>query len=68
MLEDGWTVVAAAGAFAVSTRTAYKWLARLRTEGDDGLQDRNGGTALDREQTAESLGSTWSFDRVATIA
>src|SRR5271167_2204577 len=35
------TAKAAAAAFAVSERTARKWLARFRTEGADGLRDRS---------------------------
>jgi transposase InsO family protein len=39
--EDGWTVAAAAAAFEVSARTVRKWLARFRSEGDAGLQNRS---------------------------
>lgn len=38
--ERGWSVPEAARAAGVSTRTAYKWLARFRTEGAAGLEDR----------------------------
>jgi hypothetical protein len=41
VLEDGCIVAAAAAAFAVSVRTVRKWLARFRSEGDAGLQNRN---------------------------
>jgi transposase InsO family protein len=41
VLEDGWTVAAAAAAFEVSVRTVRKWLARFRSEGDAGLQNRS---------------------------
>ena len=37
---EGWTVAETAEAFGVSTRTVYKWRARLRTEGLRGLEDR----------------------------
>jgi transposase InsO family protein len=40
VLEDGWSVAAAAAAFEVSTRTVRKWLTRFQTEGLPGLQDR----------------------------
>jgi transposase InsO family protein len=40
VLEDGWSVAAAASAFEVSTRTVRKWLTRFQTEGLPGLQDR----------------------------
>jgi transposase len=41
VLEDGWSVAAAAAAFEVSVRTVRKWLARFRSEGDAGLQNRS---------------------------
>lgn len=41
VIEESWTVAAAAGAMGVSERTAYKWLARFRDLGLDGLQDRS---------------------------
>lgn len=37
----GWTVRSAAVAANISVRTAYKWLARFRTEGRAGLSDRS---------------------------
>lgn len=39
--EQGWTVAAAAEAAGVSERTAAKWLARHRAEGQAGLSDRS---------------------------
>jgi len=39
--EQRWTVAAAAQAAGVSQRTAAKWLARHRSEGDAGLVDRS---------------------------
>lgn len=41
VLEEGWTVAAAAQAAGVSRRTTYKWLERFKTEGPAGLLDRN---------------------------
>ena len=38
--DEGWTVADAAEAAGVSERTAYKWLARFRSEGLGGLFDR----------------------------
>ena len=38
---EGWTARADADAFAVSLRTARKWLARYRAEGVSGLVDRS---------------------------
>ena len=41
VLELGWTIAAAAEAAGVSKRTASKWLARYRSEGEAGLADRS---------------------------
>lgn len=38
--EEGWDPASAAEAVGVSRRCAFKWLARYRSEGLDGLQDR----------------------------
>jgi transposase InsO family protein len=40
-LEGGWSLTLAAEAAGVSERTAAKWLARWRTEGEAGLFDRS---------------------------
>lgn len=40
VLEEGWTVSAAAESLGVSRATAHKWLRRFRSEGLEGLQDR----------------------------
>src|SRR2546423_74157 len=40
VVEQGWTVTAAAGAAGVSVRCARKWVARYRIEGELGLHDR----------------------------
>ena len=37
---EGWTVTETAEAFGVSTRTVYKWRARMRAEGPAGVEDR----------------------------
>ena len=39
--EEGWSVAAAAEAAGVSDRTVYRWLARWREEGEQGLVDRS---------------------------
>jgi transposase InsO family protein len=39
--RDGWTVRAAAESLGISERTARKWLARFRAEGQRGLVDRS---------------------------
>jgi transposase InsO family protein len=41
VLEEGWSLAAAAEAAGVSERTARKWIARFRAEGDAGLRDRS---------------------------
>lgn len=41
VLEEGWSVGAAAEAAGVSRRTGYKWLARFKSEGAAGLADRS---------------------------
>ncbi|PYQ49188.1 MAG: IS481 family transposase [Acidobacteria bacterium] len=41
VLEQGWSVAAAAEAIGVSRRTGWKWLSRYRTEGAEGLRDRS---------------------------
>jgi transposase InsO family protein len=41
VLEQGWTVKAAAEAAAVSRTTVYRWIARFNTEGLAGLIDRS---------------------------
>ena len=55
VLEDGWTVAAAAAAFEVSTRTVRKWLARFGSEGVAGLQDRSSAPHL----VANKLAVPW---------
>jgi transposase InsO family protein len=39
--EDGWSLMEAAAAAGISDRSAAKWLARWRTEGEAGLLDRS---------------------------
>src|SRR3954470_5493156 len=41
ILIQGWSVAAAAEAAGVSERSAYRWLARWRAEGQAGLLDRS---------------------------
>src|SRR4051794_4952492 len=41
VLEQGWTLTAAAEAAGVSVRCAGKWVARYRQEGEAGLFDRS---------------------------
>jgi transposase InsO family protein len=41
VVEQGWTVTAAASSANVSRQTASKWVRRFREEGEDGLRDRS---------------------------
>lgn len=41
VLQENWTMSQACGAAGVSPRTGYKWLARFRAEGPDGLLERS---------------------------
>jgi transposase InsO family protein len=41
VIEEGWSVSAAAAAAGISERTVYRWLGRFRQEGADGLIDRS---------------------------
>ena len=41
ILEQCWSVEAAASAAGISRRTAYKWLRRFKREGEAGLFDRS---------------------------
>jgi transposase InsO family protein len=41
VVEDGWTLNAAAASAGVSVRCARKWVRRYRAEGADGLHDRS---------------------------
>jgi len=55
VLQEHWPVAAVAAAFGISPRTVYKWLARYRTQGKAGLQDRS--SAAHRHPHA--LGAAW---------
>src|ERR687887_2000067 len=41
VVEEGWTLTAAAEASGVSLRCARKWVSRFRLEGEPGLCDRS---------------------------
>ena len=62
VLDDGWTVAAAASAFAVSTRTVRKWLARFRSDGLAGLQSRSSAPRL----VGNKLPAPW-VDRIVRL-
>ena len=59
VVDEGWTVVAAAGAVGVSVRCARKWVGRYRLEGLLGLRDRSSAPRRVANRTAP--------DRVAVI-
>jgi transposase InsO family protein len=56
---EGWSRAAAAEAAGVSERTACKWLARWRAEGEAGL--------VDRSSAPRRVGGRLAADRVAAI-
>ena len=60
--EDGWSLMEAAAAAGISDRSAAKWLARWRAEGEAGLRDRSSApkaiphrTPADRVAVIEAL-------------
>ena len=55
VLEQGWAVAKAAQAAGISTRTAFKWLARYRVDGVAGLQDRSSRPHRSPRQTTAKL-------------
>lgn len=57
--EDGWSLMEAAAAAGISDRSAAKWLARWRAEGEAGL--------LDRSSAPRSIPHRTSPDRVEAI-
>lgn len=60
VLDEGWALGAAAEAAGVSARTAAKWVARFRAEGEVGLVDRSSRPRSSPRQTPP--------DRVEAIA
>ncbi len=59
VVDDGWTLTAAAEAAGVSVRCARKWVGRYRLEGVSGLSDRSSAPRRVANRTAA--------DRVAVI-
>jgi transposase InsO family protein len=53
VVEQGWTLTAAAEAAGVSVRCARKWAGRYRLEGEPGLQDRSSAPWRVANRTAE---------------
>ena len=59
VVDEGWTLVAAAAAAGVSVRCARKWIVRYRLEGAAGLRDRSSAPRRVANRTAD--------ERVETI-
>src|SRR4051794_8968838 len=59
VLDEGWSVAAAAEAAGVTERSVYRWLARWRAEGPIGL--------LDRRSVPKRIPHKTPADRVAAI-
>lgn len=53
--EEDWSLVAAAEAAGISERSARKWLARWRAEGEAGLRDRSSAPKRVPHRTPESV-------------
>ena len=53
VIEQGWSLSAAAEAAGVGVRTVSRWLRRFRLEGDAGLTDRSSAPASVPQRTAE---------------
>ena len=53
VVEEGWTVVAAAATVDVSVRCARKWIGRYRLEGAAGLRDRSSAPRRVANRTAD---------------
>jgi transposase InsO family protein len=60
VVEDGWSLAEAAAAAEVSERTACKWAARYRADGDAGL--------LDRSSAPQTIPNRTPEERVEAIA
>src|SRR5207248_4631541 len=59
VVDEGWTLVAAAAGAGVSVRCARKWIVRYRLEGAAGLRDRSSAPRRVANRTAD--------ERVETI-
>src|SRR5215208_4844866 len=59
VVDEGWTLTAAAAAAGVSVRCARKWVGRYRAAGEDGLGDRS--------SAPRQVANRTPADRVAAI-
>jgi len=55
VVEEGWSLTAAAAAAGVSERTCQKWVARYRAEGEAGLLDRSSAPKTVPHRTPDDL-------------
>ncbi len=53
VLSEGWSLARVAEAAGISERTACKWVARFRAEGEEGLFDRSSAPKRSPSRTAE---------------
>ncbi len=53
VLDEGWTVQAAAAAEQVSQRTCSKWVSRYRRQGECGLRDRSSAPRRQARRTSQ---------------
>ena len=60
VLDEGWSVCAAAAAAETSSKTCGKWVSRYRAEGECGL--------LDRSSAPKSVANATDASRIAVIA
>jgi len=51
VIDQGWSVTAAASAAGISVRCARKWVGRCRNEGEAGLYDRSSAPRLVANRT-----------------
>jgi transposase InsO family protein len=69
VLEQGWSVTAAAEAAGVTERTVYRWLARYRAEGEAGLRDRSSAPrSIPHRTSPERVGAILALRRLRMTA
>jgi transposase InsO family protein len=68
-LEESWSLTEAAAAAGVSERTARKWIARFKAEGEAGLLDRSSAPRrLPRRTPAERVGAIVALRKLRMTA
>jgi transposase InsO family protein len=69
VLDQGWSVMAAAEAAGISDRSAYRWLRRFREEGEAGLRDRcSAPKRIPHKTPAERVGAIAALRRLRLTA